>query len=268
MNFSCDTTTFQQLSTLTERLVNTLLIDQIYLYQYEQEGVNQQEVVVLLPHTNKQFITEATPLVNMVMSNSTPFRTRIHYVHEVRQSIKQGGIALLCRCQPDNLLYLNPQSACVGASKKFSFEKVFQKATENLRLEQRKIVAFKEGVQFYLDRNNLQLCAFMLHQLFELCYRMGEIILFGREKTSHSLRNHLHLVLPYIPDIKTIFDKNNESDMGLIEVLDRAYLSVRYDNNYHITERDLDCLMDKSQDLVALITTTCENVLDEFKRRQ
>src|SRR5690606_35197255 len=149
------------------------LVDQIYLYTFEQAGVRQQEVVVLLPHTTRQFIMEAAPLVNMAMSGYAPFRPRIYYVHEVRLGIKQGGIALLCRCQPDNLLYLNPQSACVGASRKFSFEKVFQKATENLRLEQRKVAAFSEGVQFYLSRKNLQLCAFMLHQLFELCFRMG-----------------------------------------------------------------------------------------------
>jgi len=262
----CDTTTFQQLSTLTKRLVNTLLVDQIYLYTFEQGEVRQQEVVVLLPHTTRQFITEAAPLVNMAMSGYAPFRPRIHYVHEVRQGIKQGGIALLCRCQPDNLLYLNPQSACVGASRKFAFEKVFQKATENLHLEQRKVAAFNEGVQFYLSRKNLQVCAFMLHQLFELCFRMGEIVIFGREKTSHSLRNHLQLLLPYVPDIKTVFDKNNEGDMGLIEVLDRAYLSVRYDNSYHITKRDLVCLLDKSQDFVELMTTICESILGGYGR--
>lgn len=62
------------------------------------------------------------------------------------------------------------------------------------------------------------------------------------------------------------YAKNNESDMGLIDVLDRAYLSVRYDNNYHIADRDLDCLLDKSLDLVELMTVICENILGEYGR--
>lgn len=259
-----DMKTFQQLTVITQRLVNTILVDQIYFSQYEFQGICHQEFIILLPHTNKQFITEAKPLVGTVMSMYSHFRHKLYYANEVRHSIRKGGISFFFRCQPDNLLYINSKSNYVALSSKLSPERVFKRANEALEMEKQKIKAFSDGAQFYLDKGNYQLCAFMLHQVFELCYRMVEIVIFGKEKLSHSIRNHHQIALAYLPQLKLVFDRNDEIDMTIMELLDSAYLSVRYENGYYITERQLLYLVDKSQTIQEMVEEACADMLEAF----
>lgn len=181
------------------------------------------------------------------MSMYSHFRHKLYYANEVRHSIRKGGIAFFFRCQPDNLLYINSKANYVALSSKLSPERVFKRANEALEMEKQKVKAFSDGAQFYLDKSNYQLCAFMLHQVFELCYRIVEIVIFGKEKLSHSIRNHNQIALAYLPQLKLVFDRNDENDMTIMELLDSAYLSVRYENSYYITERQLLYLVDKSQ---------------------
>lgn len=104
----------------------------------------------------------------------------------------------------------------------------------------------------------------MLHQVFELSYRMAQIALFGRDKISHSIRNHHRFTLPYLPSLKSVFDRYNERDMGIMGLLDEAYLSVRYDNNYHIAEQQLAYLVYKSHRMQAMVQQACKDILDTF----
>lgn len=262
---SCpDMKTSLELTAITERLVNAILVDQIYFWQYEFQGICHQEFIILLPHTNKQFITEAKPLVGTVMSMYSHFRHKLYYANEVRNSIREGGIAFFFRCQPDNLLYINFEANYVALSNKLSPQGVFKRANEAFEMEKQKIKNFSDGAQFYLDRGNYQLCAFMLHQVFELCYRMAEIVLLGKEKLSHSIRNHHQIALAYVPQLKLVFDRNDEKDMTMMELLDSAYLSVRYENGYYITERQLLYLADKSQTLQELMEKACGDMLEAF----
>ncbi|WP_090975242.1 HEPN domain-containing protein [Parapedobacter composti] len=152
----------------------------------------------------------------------------------------------------------------MALSSKLSPERVLKRANEDLEMEKRKIKAFSDGAQFYLDKGNYQLCAFVLHQVFELCYRMVEIVIFGKEKLSHSIRNHHQIALAYLPQLKLIFDKNDENDMTIMELLDSAYLSVRYENGYYVTERQLLCLIDKAQTIQEMVEEACGDMLEAF----
>ena len=101
-----------------------------------------------------------------------------------------------------------------------------RKAHEGFEMECTKIKSFKDGAEYFFKKRHIPLCAFMLHQTFELLYRMTEIVFLGREKISHQLRNHHQLLLPYLPSLKTVFDTDHEYDMFLLEILNEAYLSM------------------------------------------
>ena len=105
----------------------------------------------------------------------------------------------------------------------------------------------------------------MLHQTFELLYRMSEIVFLGREKISHHLRSHHQLMLPYLPMLLTIFDTTHEYDMYLLELLNEAYLSVRYENNYGISMEDLECLLAKGGEIEILLTEYCSKMIAHYQ---
>ncbi|MDR6786105.1 hypothetical protein ABIE26_004425 [Pedobacter africanus] len=108
---------------------------------------------------------------------------------------------------------------------------ILDKARENFKGEQHKIKGFNTGVAFYIKTHNYPLATLMLHQVMELSYRVAEQIIVGREKISHRIRNHQKFLQPYLPRVNQIFDEHNEGDMQL---LDKAYHAVRYEENYRI----------------------------------
>ncbi|TDQ77362.1 hypothetical protein [Sphingobacterium yanglingense] len=256
---------FDSLNLITNRLVSLVEIDQVYFSSYCFQGTSFKEVLVLIPKTNRQHITEVRPMVGIVMCKYSHLRYQIYYVDEVRRSIFRGGGAFIERCHFDNLIYINPKSTPV-MSKIPDIEAYLKKAYESFEMECAKIKSFKDGAEYYLNRRHIPLCAFMLHQTFELLYRMTEIVFLGREKISHHLRNHHQLLLPYLPSLLTVFDTDQEYDMFLLEILNEAYLSVRYQNSYTVDMDDLDCLFVKSSAIEQLLTDSCSQMITYYER--
>lgn len=139
-------------------------------------------------------------MVSLVMCQFSHLCYQVFYVDEVRRNIFRGGGAFIERCHFDNLVYINPKSAPV-MGKIPDIDRYLLKATKSFEMECSKIRSFRDGAEFYLKNRHWKLCAFMLHQTFELLYRMTEIVFLGREKISHHLRNHHLLLIPYLARI-------------------------------------------------------------------
>lgn len=56
--------------------------------------------------------------------------------------------------------------------------------------------------------------------------------------------------------------------MHVLEHLNDAYLSVRYENNYEIGTDDLECLLAKAHELDLLLTKRCSEMIDHYKNNR
>ncbi|WDF69594.1 HEPN domain-containing protein [Sphingobacterium oryzagri] len=243
----------REASAIAERLVASLLIEQIYVIEDQNKGAPAHELIILLPSTNTQHITEARAMIGTLISCEGNFRYRTFYFHEVKEGIKRGSIVFFSICQPRQLIYIRPESNVRLYNDKVTFEKVYKRAKLQSRREHKKIGSFRQGMQFYYDRGNDALCALMLHQVFELCYRLAEINLIGKEKISHSLRGHHRFLIDYLPELSTIFDIGDEREMTLLENLNEAYIRARYENSYQISRSAINELIDRSVQLEKII---------------
>lgn len=254
-------------SLLAERLVASLLIEQIYFNKTEIQGAQVPELIILLPSTNTQHLTEARALIGTVLSSQRSFRYRTFYFHEVKEGLKRGSIVFFSICQPEQLIYIRPDSNVPLFNNKVTFEKVYSRAKVEQEKEHKKISSFRQGMDFYYERGNDALCALMLHQVIELCYRLAEINLIGKEKISHSLRSHHKFLIDFIPELHTIFDTHNEREMTQLENLNEAYIRARYENSYEIARADLIELMDKSVQLENMVHRYSALVHAQFEER-
>ncbi|WP_134088680.1 hypothetical protein [Olivibacter sp. XZL3] len=257
----------QEADLITARLVNTLLIEQVYLNNIVEDDATYWELIILIPNSSTQHITEARPLVRMVMTLHIQFRYRLFYFHDVKAGLKMGSMVFFSICQPDMLVYISPESDIPLFNNKTTFQKVYKRAIIEQGKERNKIRSFREGTDFYFEKGNDQLCALMLHQVFELCYRFAEIALIGKEKISHSLRNHHKFLLPYIPELKTLFNEEDEREMAILYILDEAYLTVRYENSYQISKDDLMLLIQKSINLQQIVDDKSRLAQQQFEMR-
>ena len=105
---------------------------------------------------------------------------------------------------------------------------------------------FLAGAKFYFKRQNLAHCAFMLHQVFDLTYRAIELLIMGKAKKTHHIQAHQCYIKPYVRPLAELFNQNDEEDIYLLYLLDEAYLAVRYENSYQITEAETIRLFEKN----------------------
>lgn len=68
-------------------------------------------------------------------------------------------------------------------------------------------------------------------------------------------------------ELANIFNEADEKEMGLVNLLDDAYLAVRYENNYQIESGQLEYLVDKAQSLYEIVRESCQMLLEPFERK-
>lgn len=258
---------FKQLTRITERLLSLAMIDQLYYSQRNFNGLAIQELLVLIPRGKHHHIAEVRPIIQMVMYEFPNINHHVFYTDEVRQNLFLGSGAFISRCHVNHLIYINPHSSPIMSNIK-DLHIHIDRATDRLKQELEKINSFKQGYEFYFKRRDMQLCAFMLHQTFELLYRMTQVVFLGRCKISHHLHYHHKQLIHYLPQLRTIFDLNHDYDMYLLELLNSSYLSVRYENNYDIRMEDLECLIYKCQQIEELLKESCYEMLRHYKTQQ
>lgn len=223
---------------LITRLTKLIPIERIYLNDFEYKETKFKELIILLPSSSKLHITEVRPLVNVVMAGYPEYRFRMCYIQEIKHALHYGSMVFYTICREEKLVY---QSEChhTELSTDLCAKSVLKKAKRNFKKEWKKVTDFRAGFDFYLKQENYPLAAFMLHQVIELSYRAAELLVIGKEKISHSVRNHQKLMQQYVPELGVIFNEADEDEMSLLALLDEAYRSVRYEDTYAV---DLDQL--------------------------
>jgi hypothetical protein len=260
-----DATRFQE---LVFRISGLITVEEIYFSHFKHQGADFKELIILIPKSSRLHIMEARPLVSMVISGYPEYKFRLFYAVEVQEGIAHGSMPFFSICKPKNLVYKAPESSFVLLPPLFTADSVLDKAHRNFSRELHKIAGFRAGVVFYIKALNYPMAALMLHQVMELSYRSAELILVGREKISHRIRNHLNFLQPYLPMVTKAFNHCNAEDMQLLDLLDKAYHAVRYEEDYSITAEQVSCLMAKADLLEQLIVETYQLMFDQFKCEQ
>jgi hypothetical protein len=248
------------------RITNLIPVERIYLSRFEYKETGFKELTILIPNSGKMHITEARPLVNMVMAENAGYRFRLFYLHEVKQALIKGSIVFYTICKEENLVYHLAGSNFVLVLPNLTPKAVLNKVKRNFTKELKKIAGFREGAEFYIRQENCQLAALMLRQVIELSYRTAELIIIGRDKISHSVRNHQQYIQLYIPEMSVIFNQQDEEEMKLLDLLDDAYRSVRYENSYQIKQEQILAFNSKADLIGEQLTKLHQVVVEQFKQ--
>ena len=221
------------------RITKIFPVARIYLTPSTCGNTNFKELTFLLPNSGKLYITEARPLVNMVMMDHPQYQFRLFYLHEVKQALEQGSMVFYTICREEHLVYQSENSNELLSPPELTAKAVLHKARRNFEKELKKIAGFREGAAFYLHQGDAVMSTFMLHQVIELSYRAAELLVAGREKISHSIRNHQKFMRHYVPAWGIVFNEEEEKELKLLALLDEAYRSVRYETTYAVDQQAL-----------------------------
>lgn len=251
---------------LTDRITAQVFAERIYLYPTAKGRREIRMFFIIIRNTPSQHITETIPLVNFLLAKSPGYAAQVAYANEVKEHLKYRNLKLCLICRNENLVYVNPESTDELTDMPEMDGSLIHEHQAVFHTEMRKIDAFREGAEFYLQKGELPHAAFMMHQVVELGFRTAEKFITGKNKITHSIRSHQQFIRPYSEELGKLFDPENGKEVKLLDKLDEAYKATRYGHKFKVSEKKIQHIMAKARVQRDLIKTIFSALIREYER--
>lgn len=253
----------QNITAIISAVVAAVPAEYIYHHTELFPSGEFNEMLIMVANKQVRILNELIPVLNIVFSRWRKFSYRLFHVHEVKESLQNGSLFFDWACKPQNCLF--SRSGSFLADKNIvANNAVVHKVKTAYRYDLSKANQFLAGAKFYCKRHNLAHCAFMLHQVFDLSYRAIELLVMGQAKKTHLIQAHQCYIKPYVRQLAELFNQNDEEDIYLLYLLDEAYLAVRYENSYQITEAEIIRLFEKVDFLQHLANQVYQSLVNRY----
>lgn len=129
----------------------------------------------------------------------------------------------------------------------------------------------EEGDGFYqmyesaLEKGLLKKAAFMLHQTAESYYSAFSLVLTDYKPKTHDLKELLDRAININEAHRIVFPQQTEEEEYRFNLLKRAYIEARYNEEYLITVEELEHLSERVLILKELIIKLCEEEVEKIK---
>lgn len=108
-----------------------------------------------------------------------------------------------------------------------------------------KCKGFLAGVDYYQERGDNKIAAFLLHQAAEQALRTLLEIGTGYRFCGHSIDRLFRYCCMVNSKLVDVFPKDSDKDKRLLHLLNKAYIETRYKRHYSMETHDLDKLREK-----------------------
>ena len=125
---------------------------------------------------------------------------------------------------------------------------------------------FVDGSRFYLDKSNLALAAFVLHQAVETAYSCVLLTLTNYSPPSHNLKFLRGLAEDKERRLVDAWPRDQHRYSAWYNILNEAYVKARYSKHFEITEEALSWLLERTEHLHQLAEAICKERLAELER--
>lgn len=232
----------KDLESIVLKIIDVVDAERIYLNQGTEKNPFKYSMTIITSLMPKEIVTQIQPVIKSIFEDYPDYKYSFFSLQYVNQELHQGNLYFHNHCLDKYLIYKDTSSNAPWVLKTLDLEKVYEKAKTRFKRDISKVKSFKKGIKFYLNRKDYPQAAFMVHQTYELTYRMLESYITGSVKICHSISNHQTYIEDYITPLKGTFSKNLETDKTLLKLLDDAYASSRYTDHYTIAEQELQTL--------------------------
>ncbi|MEH3112989.1 HEPN domain-containing protein [Pedobacter terrae] len=248
---------------LLKDIMAAVPVQYIYLHNNFLVGKPIQEMLIMVSFKHVCILNELTPILNIVFNGQMEWGYRVFHVHEVEQALQEGSLFFYYATVAENCLFSRSGVFLDGGNPKLIADQVSTTCRHGIN----KANKFLIGATFYFRQQNFEYCAFMLHQVFDMMYRAIEVLVMGKDKKTHRIRIHQLYIKPYVEPLSVLFN-DSEEEASLLHLLDEAYLAVRYENNYAISESAIVSLFEKADLLYVVAEQVYQGIMNKHFDRQ
>jgi HEPN domain-containing protein/predicted nucleotidyltransferase len=123
---------------------------------------------------------------------------------------------------------------------------------------------FVEVARFCLQRGQLKIGAFNLHQATERTYNAIILVHTGYKPKTHNLDKLKRYAKRFSEELEGVFPDHTPEEKHLFDLLKRGYIDTRYKETYEITAEELTILIDRVSQLQAIAEKLCLEKIASF----
>lgn len=252
--------------TIQEQIINKLksLLEIKYIYELriEKEGFFKPILTVILKENCRELTQELSSMVAKIFENETDYLYRIFSFKYAEQQLKDENLFFVNGCLWERVISLKSDVELDVFYKYQVDKKTLSRIEANFQKEHEKMAAFMDGASFFIENENFPQAAFMLHQYIELWMRYAALFMMGKERKSHSIKELQTYIKAFTPELGNLFNTEIEEEQSILKLLDDAYITTRYENNYHINLEQIHIIVDKASKIESIVTILFKTKID------
>ncbi|GGK34491.1 hypothetical protein GCM10007962_31160 [Yeosuana aromativorans] len=246
---------------IINKLKSFLEIKYVYESRVDTEDLFNSFLIIILQGNCSSLTKELSSMVAKIFQEETDFLYRIFSFEYAQQQLKEDNLFFVHGCRWENVIYHNPNAELDMFHEYQISEKTLNNIKSAFEKEHIKITAFLDGASFFIEKNNLSHAAYMLHQYLELWFRYAGLFIMGKERKSHSIKELQTYIKSFAPELGNLFNTEIEQEQFLLKLLDDAYVTTRYENNYHINSVQINKILDKANKIQSTVASLFNNKL-------
>ena len=124
---------------------------------------------------------------------------------------------------------------------------------------------FLEVAGFCLQKEQLKIAAFQLHQSAERTYNAVILVFRGYKPKTHNLDKLYRYTKHYSIKLAGVFPQNTTEERNIFILLKKGYVEARYDKNFVITADEVRILIERVTRLQAITLEICNEKIGSFE---
>ncbi|TRX30895.1 hypothetical protein FNW52_19470 [Flavobacterium sp. ZT3R18] len=222
-------------------------ITAVSLHEANTAGRSGYILTIILEEDSDQIACEMCDWADKIFERYLEITYRIINIRDLIDYIKHG-----------NLYYIKWYLAGVRLFKNEEFEvkikdeipkakDLLEKAIKKINGHISKTEALQRGAQHYIGTNNHQLALYTIHQTISLLFGISRELVMGKLQLNSNIFNQQEGIKEFAPLFANLFDRNNNQDIQIAELLHKAYRDFPYYGKMKIKKESVTIAHKKMQ---------------------
>lgn len=256
----------KNLNGIIAKIVEEIEVERIYLNRGTDRHAFIYRLNIITKIAQSDISGQVIPFVNSIVGNCPDYSCRVFTFSHMCNQAQEGNLYFLNNCHENDLVYRADNGNQIRAYPDGEPIKLYETIKKDFKRDMSRMKSFKKGFHYFQQQRKLPQSAFMAHQTFEQGYRILERFICGKVKICHSIKNHQSYVLKSLDKLEGTFDMESNDESRLLDLLEDAYSSARYTNNYDIGKQEVERLSQKLARFIKGVKSWFDQELSVFKK--
>jgi HEPN domain-containing protein/predicted nucleotidyltransferase len=198
--------------------------------------------------------------------NEIPVQVIVEQISRVNQLIEDRQFFFLDIQREGIELYNSGKCSFAEPPEKVLPKVRLKYAEDYFKMWFKRAESFYDGVEFYKNKNDFNMAAFHLEQVFEFCYKCVGYVFTHYAPDEHDLFKLREIAEKYEPSLVKIFPIDKLGEKDDFDKLSRAYIGARYIQGYEVDKPDIEQWRAEAEKLLAVTEQACKSKIGILKR--